>query len=533
MESLHQEVQLPNDMENYTRYQVMGSVSQVRMKPGCIPTRFECQPDRRKRIISTERPYAIKKQRRLLIEESEKDVMTKTTHLKQLEDAGPSGESSAKTPTIYERNRAQKRKGAPEFCIPYGQCKKLMTEIIDPNESDASSSGSSVISSPKYVTSGEPEDDPLILTQDDRSIVKEEVSEQDLEIGAEQELPETSFEVSKKAAVDVMIKEEPIDIHIETVGALRGTDACVKKETVHQECDVNVMPDSSLQVSVTVKQESVDEDEGERGADGYPGENNNSGNGEHCYSRTHDTGPAKTRYKNRRVSGRQLEMLWEFLNTHKDIACAFNRSLEAKEYASKTWKEVAELLNSERHGANKDWRGWSKYWVDYKAKLKKRSSVLRSQSWDEGSTEPPLSEIESKFLQVVGEDFGQGPASRVEPFPEPSASSSSAQYSPRPDDIQDTPSSPYVPSYPRSPPTHPQSPPPHPRSPPNHPQSPTRRRRPVSLQATRRALVQSARIRAEAAQRSYRALDMVARGLTGICQKLARMNRTLQRIERY
>ncbi|XP_072946857.1 uncharacterized protein [Epargyreus clarus] len=511
MESLHQEVQLPNDMENYTRYQVMGSVSQVRMKPGCIPTRFECQPDRRKRIISTERPYAIKKQRRLLIEESEKDVMTKTTHLKQLEDAGPSGESS-----VFKMGKTN-----AEHCKNYFNRKKAA------REAEKIRQGLS-IKKPMKKTAAE-----RVRAYRMRKIMRSQVSEQDLEIGAEQELPETSFEVSKKAAVDVMIKEEPIDIHIETVGALRGTDACVKKETVHQECDVNVMPDSSLQVSVTVKQESVDEDEGERGADGYPGENNNSGNGEHCYSRTHDTGPAKTRYKNRRVSGRQLEMLWEFLNTHKDIACAFNRSLEAKEYASKTWKEVAELLNSERHGANKDWRGWSKYWVDYKAKLKKRSSVLRSQSWDEGSTEPPLSEIESKFLQVVGEDFGQGPASRVEPFPEPSASSSSAQYSPRPDDIQDTPSSPYVPSYPRSPPTHPQSPPPHPRSPPNHPQSPTRRRRPVSLQATRRALVQSARIRAEAAQRSYRALDMVARGLTGICQKLARMNRTLQRIERY
>ncbi|GBP00682.1 hypothetical protein EVAR_101022_1 [Eumeta japonica] len=40
---------LPNDMENYIQYRVMGSVSQVRMKSGCIPTKFECQPDRRKR----------------------------------------------------------------------------------------------------------------------------------------------------------------------------------------------------------------------------------------------------------------------------------------------------------------------------------------------------------------------------------------------------------------------------------------------------------------------------------------------------
>lgn len=36
---------LPNDMENYMQYHVMGSVAQVRMKSGCLPTKFECQSD--------------------------------------------------------------------------------------------------------------------------------------------------------------------------------------------------------------------------------------------------------------------------------------------------------------------------------------------------------------------------------------------------------------------------------------------------------------------------------------------------------
>ncbi|KAF9824876.1 hypothetical protein SFRURICE_001749 [Spodoptera frugiperda] len=39
-------------------------VSQVRMKPGCTPSKFECQEDRRKRTCSSiERPYIVKKQR--------------------------------------------------------------------------------------------------------------------------------------------------------------------------------------------------------------------------------------------------------------------------------------------------------------------------------------------------------------------------------------------------------------------------------------------------------------------------------------
>ncbi|KAF9822728.1 hypothetical protein SFRURICE_018103 [Spodoptera frugiperda] len=55
---------LPNDMLNYTEYHIMGTVSYVRMKPGCLPRKFECQEDRRKRsCTSAERPYMIKKQR--------------------------------------------------------------------------------------------------------------------------------------------------------------------------------------------------------------------------------------------------------------------------------------------------------------------------------------------------------------------------------------------------------------------------------------------------------------------------------------
>lgn len=47
----------------------MGSVSQVRMKPLCIPTKFECQSDRRKRTSNTtERLYILKKQRKTLVE---------------------------------------------------------------------------------------------------------------------------------------------------------------------------------------------------------------------------------------------------------------------------------------------------------------------------------------------------------------------------------------------------------------------------------------------------------------------------------
>ncbi|CAH2100900.1 unnamed protein product [Euphydryas editha] len=65
---------LPKDMENYMEYHVMGLVSQVRMKPGCMPTKFDCQPDRKSRTPNTtERPFIIKKRRLMTIKECEKE----------------------------------------------------------------------------------------------------------------------------------------------------------------------------------------------------------------------------------------------------------------------------------------------------------------------------------------------------------------------------------------------------------------------------------------------------------------------------
>ncbi|KAF5270729.1 hypothetical protein FQA39_LY01467 [Lamprigera yunnana] len=86
---------LPNDMENYMQYHVLGSVLQVHMKPGCIPSRFECQSDRRKQTSNTtERSYVLKKKRRILIEDSVKNLAEKSAST-QLEAAASSSESSA------------------------------------------------------------------------------------------------------------------------------------------------------------------------------------------------------------------------------------------------------------------------------------------------------------------------------------------------------------------------------------------------------------------------------------------------------
>lgn len=61
------------------------------------------------------------------------------------------------------------------------------------------------------------------------------------------------------------------------------------------------------------------------------------------------------------------------------------------------------------------------YWVDYKAKLKKKVAAVRQSQARTGggpSDIPPLNEVERKFLSLLGENFGVGlPNVQVDPFP--------------------------------------------------------------------------------------------------------------------
>ncbi|GBP49788.1 hypothetical protein EVAR_81408_1 [Eumeta japonica] len=64
-----------NDMENYTEYRVMGSGSQIRMRADCLPSKFGCQLDRKRRTdVKTSRSSPAKRQKLRTIEEYEREV---------------------------------------------------------------------------------------------------------------------------------------------------------------------------------------------------------------------------------------------------------------------------------------------------------------------------------------------------------------------------------------------------------------------------------------------------------------------------
>ncbi|CAK1587497.1 unnamed protein product [Parnassius mnemosyne] len=76
---------LENDMENYTQYKIMGSVKRIRMKPNCIPSRFDCQVDRKRKFTPNKSRNAfIKWQRMSTIKESEEIMRNEEKHVKSL-----------------------------------------------------------------------------------------------------------------------------------------------------------------------------------------------------------------------------------------------------------------------------------------------------------------------------------------------------------------------------------------------------------------------------------------------------------------
>ncbi|GBP40741.1 hypothetical protein EVAR_26404_1 [Eumeta japonica] len=113
---------LPNDMENYMEYHVMGSVSQVRMKPACMPSKFQCQPDQENEHSMLQTTIYSQKQRLTLIKECEKDLEERSVTTKQVEV----GESSSGISDCLEIE-VQKPSKALHQALSWSEYKKAST----------------------------------------------------------------------------------------------------------------------------------------------------------------------------------------------------------------------------------------------------------------------------------------------------------------------------------------------------------------------------------------------------------------------
>ncbi|XP_072935366.1 uncharacterized protein [Epargyreus clarus] len=111
----------------------------------------------------------------------------------------------------------------------------------------------------------------------------------------------------------------------------------------------------------------------------------------------------------RHVSFDQVKAIVDFMEQHVEFAEGSLRTLEARHTSKKLWTELTRILNSSRAGTKKTADGWSRYWSDFKNKLKNKVNMLKKVK-RLGSTAAkkqirPLTKLEKRALVILGPHF--------------------------------------------------------------------------------------------------------------------------------
>ncbi|XP_061722656.1 uncharacterized protein LOC133529051 isoform X2 [Cydia pomonella] len=108
----------------------------------------------------------------------------------------------------------------------------------------------------------------------------------------------------------------------------------------------------------------------------------------------------------RHVAYEQVKLMLDFMGQHVDFATGQLRSLEARHVSKRLWSELTQILNSCR-GTRKTMDGWSRYWSDFKNKLKNKVRIINKRkrlgSTDKGIR--PLTKLEKRAVVILGPCF--------------------------------------------------------------------------------------------------------------------------------
>ncbi|XP_049887549.1 uncharacterized protein LOC126381961 [Pectinophora gossypiella] len=129
-----------------------------------------------------------------------------------------------------------------------------------------------------------------------------------------------------------------------------------------------------------------------------------------------------TDYKTRKqVSLEQMGGLLEFMQEHPDLAKGLTRGRRGKLHSVKLWNACAKKLNPYKDGACKDGKGWSKYWCDWKYRVRRKALELKAAK-DNSRPPPegivPLSQMEECILGLIGENAVDGVIIKIDPLAE-------------------------------------------------------------------------------------------------------------------
>lgn len=127
--------------------------------------------------------------------------------------------------------------------------------------------------------------------------------------------------------------------------------------------------------------------------------------------------------KRKQVNFDQLTALLEFLKEHEDLAKGLTRGRRrrGKFHTVKVWNLCAKKLNAIKDGAVKDGKGWSKYWCDWKYRVRRRALELKAaKDGDRPLPEGilPLSAMEENIMSLIGESAVEGVVIMNDPLSE-------------------------------------------------------------------------------------------------------------------
>ncbi|XP_060810416.1 uncharacterized protein LOC132904354 [Amyelois transitella] len=128
----------------------------------------------------------------------------------------------------------------------------------------------------------------------------------------------------------------------------------------------------------------------------------------------------ETDYKSRKqVNIDQMQALIGFLKEHPELAKGLIRGRRGKLHTLKLWNLCAKKLNLIQNGAVKDGKGWSKYWCDWKYRVRRRTLELKAAK-DSNRPPPdgvtPLSYLEEDILDIIGETNVEGVIIKCDPL---------------------------------------------------------------------------------------------------------------------
>ncbi|CAH1644706.1 unnamed protein product [Spodoptera littoralis] len=127
--------------------------------------------------------------------------------------------------------------------------------------------------------------------------------------------------------------------------------------------------------------------------------------------------------KRKQVSYDQLTALLDFLKEHEDLARGLTRGRRrrGKFHTVKVWNMCAKKLNAIKNGALKDGKGWSKYWCDWKYRVRRRALELKAaKDGDRPLPEGilPLSPMEENIMALIGDNIFDGVVIMNDPLSE-------------------------------------------------------------------------------------------------------------------